>query len=210
MNEINIRVLEADNLPQVACIHQNAFPKSALGKLGKEAVRRYYEWQLIGPHDAVAKGIFQNGSLTGFCFAGIFHGALAGFIRKNRSYLAWRVLSHPWLINSPLIRDRLHTAWKALTHRSKIIPISCEPAKSFGVLSIAVDPVCQGRGYGKELMMVMEKIALERRFENMHLTVAIDNYQAIDFYEKIGWLKVPGNDGSWHGAMVKKINDQSK
>lgn len=34
----------------VAGVHVAAFPSSALTRLGSEAVRRYYLWQIEGPH----------------------------------------------------------------------------------------------------------------------------------------------------------------
>jgi len=38
--------------------------------LGTEAVRRYYEWQLVGPHEVTAISAYINTELVGFCFGG--------------------------------------------------------------------------------------------------------------------------------------------
>jgi hypothetical protein len=93
------RPLVEKDLPAISAIHLAAFPKSALSRLGKGAVRRYYYWLLTGPHpDSFTIGAWQGEQLAGFCFGGKFRGALSGFLRKNRAYLAWRVLTHPWLI----------------------------------------------------------------------------------------------------------------
>jgi hypothetical protein len=45
-----IRDLTPTDLDAVAKLHLDAFTDRALTKLGQEAVRRYYEWQMAGPH----------------------------------------------------------------------------------------------------------------------------------------------------------------
>ena len=60
------RSLELKDLQSIAILHQKAFQDSALTKLGLEPVRRYYEWQLTGPHDCYAIGAFSaDDELTG-------------------------------------------------------------------------------------------------------------------------------------------------
>jgi ribosomal protein S18 acetylase RimI-like enzyme len=206
VNETIIKELTISDLDAIARIHHAAFPKSALGQLGKEAVKRYYRWQLQGPHDAVALGAFREENLAGFCFAGLFRGALSGFLRMNRGFLILRVITHPWLVATPLFRERLTTAGSILMRRSTpVVPVEDAPQKSFGVLSIAVDPQRQGLGVGKQLMLEVERIALERCFSNMHLTVSVNNVKAIKFYEKLDWHKVMAPNGTWHGSMAKHL-----
>lgn len=206
MNTVLIRNLQVNDLQKVAKIHLMAFPKSALGQLGDEAIVRYYQWQLEGPHDSVSLGLYCEGLLIGFCFAGIFRGALSGFLRKNRFFLIWRVLTHPWLVVTPFFCDRLRLAWTVLTHRShSVFSFTLAPKKSFGILAIAIDPQMQGEGYGRQLMCEIERIALKRGFLNLHLTVAVENHQAIKFYEKMGWQKLLASDSIWHGSMIKQL-----
>jgi ribosomal protein S18 acetylase RimI-like enzyme len=160
-----------------------------------------------GPHDAVAYGMYQGELLKGFCFAGIFRGALSGFLRKNRNFLIWQVMMHPWLVLTAFFRERLAMTWAILIHRS--VPVAKPPIlpqKAFGILAIAVDPQMQHAGLGKCMMLEAEKIAVERGFKDMQLTVAVDNQKAIAFYEKLGWLKIPASDGIWHGFMTKTLN----
>lgn len=206
-----ISVIQPQDLREIARIHLAAFPKSALGQLGEEIVTRYYRWQLQGPHDAVAIGVYCKENLAGFCFGGVFRGALSGFLQRNRNFLVLHILLRPWLIANPLFFERLHLARSVLMGRpaSPISSIAL-PEKSFGILSIAVDPKMQGAGYGKMLMLEIEMIAREKKFSNMHLTVSIDNGQAIRFYEKLGWQKLLASDGTWHGSMTKKLETLDK
>lgn len=203
-----ISIMQIQDLREITRIHLAAFPKSALGQLGEEMVTRYYRWQLQGPHDAVALGIYCRENLAGFCFAGVFRGALSGFLRKNRTFLVWYVLLRPWLIANPLFFERLNLALSVLMRRS-VLPVSSVvlPDKSFGILSIAVDPQMQGAGYGRSLMLEIERIAGERCFSNMHLTVGRNNDRAIMFYEKLGWQKLLASDGVWRGSMIKHLEN---
>jgi ribosomal protein S18 acetylase RimI-like enzyme len=199
--------LIAQDLPEVTRIHMKAFPKSALTLLGAEGVHRYYDWQLQGPHDAVALGIFREASLAGYCFAGVFRGSLSGFLRKNKQFLAWKVLSHVWLVANPLFRQRLSSAQNILTQMRKR-PSSSPPVatlRSFGILSIAVDPDLQGQGYGQQLMLAVEAVAIERGFSRLNLTVAAENKQAISFYEGVGWCKTLDAEGNWRGHMFIEL-----
>ena len=206
---IEIRDLDQQDLPAIASIHMLAFPGSALTALGASAVRRYYEWQLMGPHDVSALGAFYENEMIGFCFGGVFRGAMSGFLRKNRVYLAWLVLSHPWHVANPLFRDRLINGLKVLHRFSKPgrknRPNQIQKKPSFGILSIAVNPEFQGLGAGKVLMMESEAIARRQGFDEMNLTVSPDNHQAIRFYDSLGWRKTT-RGSVWSGEMVKTLS----
>ena len=211
---IEIRPLKKTDLRQVARIHQRAFPDSALTRLGDEAVRRYYLWQLEGPHEVVALGAWQGETLRGFCFGGTFRGALIGFLQRNRAFLLRRVLARPWLLGNPLFRDRFALALRVLARRlgeklsgkntSDAVPAAAAPktAPRFGILSIGVDPQAQGGGVGRALMQECERQAWRLGFAKMNLSVHPDNAQAVRFYEKQGWLRIV-KSGAWKGDMEK-------
>lgn len=206
---VEIRKLGQQDLPAIARIHKLAFPGSALTALGADAVRRYYEWQLTGPHDVSALGAFYGNEMAGFCFGGVFRGAMSGFLRKNRIYLAWLVLTHPWLVTNALFRDRLISGLKVLRRFSKSgranQPTQDHKKPSFGILSIAVNPEFQGKGLAKALMMESEAIARRQGFDEMNLSVNPDNYRAIRFYDSLGWQKAT-REGVWSGEMVKTLS----
>ncbi len=202
-----IRPLAAGDLPAAAALHLRAFPDSALTALGRESVRRYYDWQLTGPHEAIALGAFVDGALAGFFFGGLFRGAMSGFLRRNRRHLALRVATHPWLLANPLFRERLTSGLRILRRFSQPAaapgPAAPKP-RLFGILSIAVDPRLHGRGIGARLMQEAEACARQRNFPEMQLTVSPENSQAIRFYEGLGWRKEPPGP-AWTGEMRKTL-----
>lgn len=206
--------IETSHLPQVASVHLAAFPDSALTKLGREAVRRYYEWQIIGPHDGLNIGAFVDGQLVGFCFGGIRRGALGGFLERNRSFLIRRVITHPWLLSNPLFRERAKYAVQRLFGRlrpkqvSSSVPVAktavVQEPPAFGILSIAIDPRLQGQGIAQALMDYSEFEARKRGFTKMHLTVHPTNTRAVRFYEKGGWRRNQ-DEKPWSGSMSKDL-----
>lgn len=208
---VQIRDLTVQDLERVAVVHVLAFPDSALTKLGVEATRRYYAWQLTGPHECRAFGAFLDGELGGFCFGGIFRGALSGFLRTNRWFLIGRILTRPHLLLHSVVRARLFQTRRILprlvrpgragNQSGKRIPK--QTSRSFGILSIAVDPRCQGAGVGRALMEAAEAASREGAFSRMHLTVSPENIQAIRFYERLGWTRVA--EENWQGRMMKSL-----
>jgi ribosomal protein S18 acetylase RimI-like enzyme len=208
---IALRPLGTSDLDAVAATHRAAFPDSALTRLGREAVRRYYEWQLLGPHDAAVFGAFQGSTLVGFCFGGTFRGATTGFIRRHRIYLASLVLTRPWLVANPLFRDRLKDGLAILSRSPDLARIGARtpkadppPRQSFGILAIAVHPQWQRYGIGKLLMREAEQAARARQLTQMHLTVHPDNAAAVSFYEARDWTRV-SHRGHWRGRMIKRL-----
>ena len=209
-NEITLRKLETADLPQVARVHLNSFPDSALSKLGAEVVRLYYLWQLNGPHEKVrATGAFAGENCAGFSFSGIFDGSTSGFINQNKTALIVNFLMRPWLVFNPLFFKRMREGVKLsrrLTKKKKVSRASVKSSniKVYGILSIAVASNCQKSGIGQMLMSDAEAEAVRYGYESICLTVHPDNVKAVKFYEKQNWQRFRQSD-LWDGAMVKLL-----
>jgi ribosomal protein S18 acetylase RimI-like enzyme len=209
---VQVWTLEAADLPRVSQIHLAAFPDSALTMLGAEAVRRYYEWLLTGPHECLALRASVRADILGFCIAGVFRGAMSGFLRRNRAFLFGRVLRRPWLSMNPLFRERAAVGVRILRRFGQQPPgtpsaAAHSEAKSdspFGILAVAVHPDSHGQGIGRALMFEAERTARRRQFNEMQLTVQMSNHQAISFYEGLSWKKIL-DQGAWHGEMRKAL-----
>src|SRR5205823_5060348 len=97
------------------------------------------------------------------------HGAMSGFLQKNRAFLMGRVFTHPWLALNPMFRDRILKGLKGLpvfkvVKQSRGYPKE-PPTRSFGILAIAVEPRYQGLGIGRLLMSRAEETAIEYNFD---------------------------------------------
>ncbi len=209
LDGVRLNPLTISDLSSIASIHRRAFSRQALSRLGLGVVERYYAWQLTGPHDAVCMGAYKGDRLVGYCLGGIFRGATSGFLRNNIGYLALAAARHPWLFASSFMRERMvegmHILWRF--RKPSLVGPSVEAekaARGYGILVIAVDPTTQSMGIGRLLMEENERVAHERGFTHMGLTVDKNNQQAVKFYESLGWTKVVNGD-SWEGSMRKKL-----
>lgn len=198
-------VLGVTDLDALAVAHGRVFPEGVLTRLGPGAVRRYYRWQLTGPHDALALGVFRRGHLVGFCIGGVFRGAMTGYLRANRWFLARAVLTRPWVVLAAGGRDRLGRAARLLARpRRRPSPeLAPEPspelAPAFGVLVVGVDPAERRGGVGRALLAALAEQARERGFDRMSLTVDPANSAATAFYQACGWR------ASGPGSMEKQL-----
>lgn len=186
-----VRLLDVGDLAEMAAIHRRAFPGSALTCLGLEAVRRYYKWQMVGPHASVTIGVLHNGKLVGFLVGGTFNGAFGGYIRREKVFLVAMLLCHPWVLLSDEARSQVPSVLHALRRKKCQQPQKPKAPdtkqKTCGVLAIAVDPDCRRAGVGSQLMRHFEKYAIERGSPTIDLTVHMTNTVAISFYEHVGW-----------------------
>ena len=205
--------LTEEDLSTVADLHIRAFPDSELGRLGHEAVSRNYQWQFDGPHDLTALAARSNGHVVGFLFGGVFRGSTIGFVKRERWFLLGRVLRNPGMVLRRTSLNQLKLAGRLLARRQATPgPERPEavPRKSFGVLSIAVDPALQRSGAGRMLMAEARRRAGEDGFSRMHLTVHPGNKTAVRFYEQGGWhRRITNDDGRWTGQMVLELEQPS-
>lgn len=199
-----LRGIKKADLEGVAEVHLAAFPHSALSLLGGEAVRRYYEWQLIGPHSASAAGAFSKEKCVGFYFGGIFREPAAGFLYRNRWYIFWRVLTHPWLIINPCFRRKLGRYKRLLLNRWVSKERWHSSPLTFHILALAALPESQRSGVGRALIDHAENVARKNSFHEMSIRVRPNNEIAIGFCSKAGWQKAPATHPEY-GEMRKVL-----
>ncbi|HTB81352.1 MAG TPA: GNAT family N-acetyltransferase [Opitutaceae bacterium] len=205
---MNLRILTSNDIPAIATIHLMAFPRAAVSRLGRGAARRYYDSLMSGRYGTVGLGAFEQDQLSGFCFVGVRHSAEIFYVRRHALFLAWRIMTHPWLLTEAFICDRIRSGLRLLLPRSRR-PITGAPAGensqcSYGIQYLAVDPSCQGHGVGKQLLRASEEIARQQGCVEIHLSVYLDNSKAIGLYEQMGWRKI-SSDGVWRGLMFKRL-----
>lgn len=205
MNEVYLAPLTVQHIPAITSIHIEAFPERALTVLGEKAVARYYDTLLHRPSFCLSIGAFEDEHLLGYLIGGEMRGSMRSFLKDHLAYLAFRIVTHPWLLAKPIIRDRVSLALGQIKARRRRVgpPRHDGKMKTFSVLVIAVDPTLQHKGVGKLLMARAEQAAVENGYPRMHLSVDVENAQAIHFYERLDWRKDREEGGSL--GMVKML-----
>lgn len=205
---VAVRTVDPRDLDRIAELHVDAFADSVLGRLGVEAVRRNYRWQLQGPHDLTALVAELGGEVVGFLFGGVFRGSTIGFVKAEKWFLLRRVLANPSILTRGVGWNRVLLGLRLVLRRTpqgRPENPAAVPAHSFGVLAIAVDPAAQGAGVGVALMDAARRCAEEAGFERMHLSVHPDNERALRFYRRLGWVEMMEPDGRWRGRMIRPL-----
>lgn len=193
-----VRTIGIEDLDSIVGLHRRAFPDSVLARLGTDALRGYYRWQIAGPHEVAAVGVWGDGRLLGLLLGGRFRGSMIGFVKHEWVHLGGCLVRHPAIVFGPRGRAALATGVRLLllpTSRTTVERPERVPDQSFGVLVIAVDPDAQRDGLGRLLLSWAENEAAQAGFERLHLTIDPTNWGAAAFYRELGWerLNVPGD-----------------
>lgn len=207
---VTVRDVTITDLDAVASIHIASFGQSVLARLGDEVMRRYYRWQLTGPHDLIAVVACRGHEVLGFTLGGVFRGSTIGFVRREKWLLVGKVLRHPAVLLTELGWKRIALALRLLARRGSLAHpealVAAEPQlRSCGVLAIAVHPSAQGLGVGRAMMGEVRRRAEAEGFRRLHLTVSPDNLAAVRFYESLGFERSLEGDGRWRGFLVAPI-----
>jgi GNAT superfamily N-acetyltransferase len=208
--QIEIRRIEQKDLDAISRIHKDAFPNSAYSKLGLGSIYRYYDWLLNGPHEQLCEAAFIDGKLEGYLFSGKFRGATSGFLKKNRIYLTFRVLSKFYLVLDKEFRQKLDLAGVVLRKLKKDKNYSNHGIESprYVLLGMAINPKVQGQGLGAKLLASAEREARRLNFTEMVFTVDPGNTDYVNFQLRNGSKKLPDTD-EWKGVMIKRTDDTS-
>jgi ribosomal protein S18 acetylase RimI-like enzyme len=201
MGDVTYRQATAADLRGMGEVYVRAFPDS---------IRHFYADRepnpqaladlfaiVLAAEPAAAQLAEADGAIAGYCLAPL---SLAPIRREAVAHghllrLGWRWLSGSYglglLALRALVSDKL-AAWR---HQ-----VGEEPGCEARILSIAVDPVCQGQGIGRRLLA--EALA---RLEGLgapgvRLEVRPDNAAALGLYERLGFATVgrmADSQGEW-------------
>src|ERR1700752_89092 len=203
---IALRNLNRQDLDAVAAIHMAAYPESSITVMGAETVRRYFEWQMIGPHSASVLGAFSGEQCVGYLLGGVFRDPTGGFLSLNQKYLAWRLLTHPWWLKSENFRQQLRKAVRTLRQRSDISSKGEVSRQPFEILALAVKPEVKRTGVGKQLMKAAEALARNHTFYEMQLKLDPNDENSLALCQALGWHKTrTGTGEDWRGEMKKSL-----
>lgn len=191
-NITRIRALEMGDIPQVAEIFGEQFPKSPWTQLGQKYTRKAFLWHYENfPRLAMVSE--TDSKVTGFIVGARYgnrecYQRIARFAYKEFfSGLARR----PWLIFNRLYFSQLGDVFKSPRPVNNGLSVN-DPEKIAGnkaiLTFVAVNKAGQGKGIGTCLLKAFEQAALQQGFEILSLYTELDNHPARSLYVKNGWV----------------------
>jgi len=190
-----------NNLSHIAQCHRKAFPKSFSSQLGQKYCEKMLEWYL-STDKAFLFHIEENNLCVGYTGGIINDGTLSTGSSSAMTQYSFKegikaLLFRPWLWLHPEMRKNYRFLFrnlamklgmkKAKRSQTEVVKMQNEPM--VGLVVIGVNPDFQGKGYGSALLQEFEKRTLDLGIKKMNLTVKAYNYQAIQSYERNGWVK---------------------
>jgi ribosomal protein S18 acetylase RimI-like enzyme len=175
-----VRKATANDLPSIVTIHQKAFSKFFLTRLGGDFLRKYYSLVLNYDSGIILVGEIQ-GALKGFACGFVDPAEFYHLMWHNRVAFALPVVSalvrHPSLITKVLYGvRRIQT------------PASEWPTRSCELSSIAVAPETSGNGFGKALIRAFLAQARSMDAHCVYLTTDAEGNDAVNaFYRDVGF-----------------------
>jgi ribosomal protein S18 acetylase RimI-like enzyme len=192
---IQIRAYQSEFLPDLYRICLET------GDSGKDASAEFTDPELLGAFYAAPYAILEP-DLT---FVLQDESGVCGYIlgtRDSQAYAAW--MEHEWLpawrTKHPLT-VQAHSSPESLSYQERIIglihhgyhPYDCVleyPAH----LHIDLLPRAQGQGWGRTLMNTFLNRLRELEVPGVHLGVGKSNPGAIQFYERLGFMRLEKNE----------------
>lgn len=178
----DVASVERGDVGEVVRVHEAAFPRFFMTRLGPHFLREYYT--VIADHDA---SIFLKASSRGAII-----GFVAGFVRPAEFYRALRarryrlglavgraMFRRPWLVPRLMLCCRRAGS----SARNKAERADCELA------SLAVGPHGAGQGAGTVLVGAFVERAKEFGVHRIVLTTdARENERVVRFYRRLGFV----------------------
>ncbi len=193
-----IRKAIAIDLEYIAQIHKKQFADHYLGKFSPGLIRKFYEKYLS--EESIIFLVYEiNNKVEGFVMGGFsdkLNLCSNMFLKTCINDYLFEILCRPrtWLDTFIRLMSMVKSKFSKKTEKSSV--------PRFRLLSISVNKHMQGRGVAKELVLAFEN-AVPKLEDTYGLTVHANNYRAIKFYTKMGFIKEREIRGSI--SLFKKI-----
>jgi len=188
---IQIRNLEHNDIDEIIKIHLESFDKSHFTS-HFSAKKLYAYFSILLRNNPFSYVVVMDTKIMGYILGGV--DPLVGvnkFLRKNILYIIWLLIKHPDFLKEKLVE-------KIYKRKSSSIQFNNEPV----IYIIATNPSFK-LGFGKKLLNHFEKNIIQKDYCRYHLSVRKDNQEAINFYEKNGFILYQENKISF--GYYKKI-----
>jgi ribosomal protein S18 acetylase RimI-like enzyme len=181
MSLVAIRAVQANDLPQVVAIHQQAFQGFHMTLLGSRFLAGYYQTVLDYP-DSIFLAAVDAEQMLGF---------VAGFVNPSRFYALLRARKRALALAAAThlaLRPHLWRRTLSSLRRAQTLADTGDQPHLAELASIGVSPKAQGRGIGKALTLTFLDAARQKQAKEVMLTTDAHNNDAVNrFYQNLGF-----------------------
>lgn len=178
----------------LAKAHMICFPGYFLTNLGEDFLRTYYGSYLHSVHGFGVVALDDKGEVVAFAVGTTeLDGQDAKLLRAHAGRVLWTV-AKGCLLDAEVRRQvysrlrRFGRVIKRASREGSSSSFQGTPAPFVSLTSIGVVPALRGSGLASELLNRFELEARTRDFREIRASTSIDNFRAVEFYKKSGWL----------------------
>ncbi|MEZ9622785.1 GNAT family N-acetyltransferase [Vibrio sp. 10N.261.55.F6] len=172
--------IDKSTIDDVVVVHKMAYLNGHFTSDFDDSLLRAYYEALIVPSSVDYSFIaYVNNNPIGLVLCGTdLNEQVKKFVEHNKFRLSGLILKNPKYILPKI---------KAIFSRFSKKQGKWESSAKFRLLSIAVSSEYQGKGYGKNLLMELEKRIINKNQNIYGLSVKNENKKAITFYQSLGF-----------------------
>lgn len=181
------------DVPALSHIHLNAFKNHKNSFLGENYAIAFINWFIVNKNAICLTSVLDQKPLGYVC------GAQLGYNQKMNKDLLWVVIGcfllRPYLFFNIELMKIVKIKIQTLLGSKKLLKDAVKEIDGKGVslVSICSDSNVHSKGIGTMLISEFEKQAKLLGFDFMRLSVKPDNMNAINFYERNGWILLQSN-----------------
>lgn len=190
--DVPLRAMVRDDLPEVAKLHIQHFPDGYYARLGEGFLAAHYRGYLESPH-AVAFVVACEGELQAFLVGSLDEVGHQRHLARRRRFAVAVAGALALGARPALWRDFIgvRAPWYARRALSGLRGASARGAhqRPFGELDYVITrPTARSRGIGAQLVRSYLRAAREAGASHAHLVTLVDNGVARRFYQKRSWV----------------------
>jgi ribosomal protein S18 acetylase RimI-like enzyme len=177
---MKISVVESNEIKAVVEVHNSSFEGFFLTSLGDNFLFLYYD-SIRRDKEGILLGIYDEGTLCGFCAAAIVSKGFNSRIVK-RNLIRFIIIGLKILVLKP--SSFIHLVKNFTKNNPEII----DNGEYSELLSIGIAKNKQNQGIGKKILSELENQLLKRNCTNLSLTTDFNNNEkTIEFYKSLGY-----------------------